>query len=809
LIERPRGDPSFLRRSDAAALVGLSLIPIFIFFPALFGGKIFWQRDVGLYWYPQIEAFVRTVAEGALPVWNPFVSFGLPLLADPSCQVLYPFTWLNLVLLPATYYKLYTVVHIAAAGIGLFYLTRRWGMGRFASFVSGAVWMTSGPLLVVVSHYHHLAGTAWLPWTLLALDTALASGTPRAAFVLGAVAAGQVLAGSGDLCLMTAFAALGYTCSTLIAAGSGFLAARIRRVGFVALIAAAVASLLSAPQWLPTVATLSSGQRLRLEPAVKMSWSLHPTSLVDLFVPRLVSDLPLNDVSRAALFDSREPLFNCIYLGAAAAAMVAATLTLRWNRFTAFSAGGFALSILAALGRHTPFYPLLLQTTPVSLFRYPAKYTILAGFFWAALCGLAFDEWLRRRDAAAWRLRWRLEIALPALFAVVLLAALLSIAESPRVLLRAVEPIDATYRSFVLSTVAGKLATGALAASVVAILAWVRGPDANRNLIGLALAAVVLTDLWAVGRSVNPLAPPEMMNVRPRALALMTPGARLWVSLRHSPGLRDTVRGPMHWDREWSWMRGMQELIRPPLGARWGLHGSYDGDFTGLGPPLLSNLTLILQNAVDSPLGVRILQMGGVEFVLSFESWRSLLPVAEFDTVFADPIRLYRVPGTLSRAYVSGTARVAAEPQSVEALADPGLDPQREVIVPPGSPTIAAGAGFEGSVRQLWRRGDSIGLECDTNGPALAVILEAFHPGWRARVDGRPTGIVRANVLFQAVPLSAGRHTVVFEYRPFSVVWGLVLCAVGLVLAAIIFRNPRARAPRVDGTTRPAIASRS
>ena len=777
---------------EKAPLAGLLLVSCSLFSEAVLKGQVFWQRDIGFYWYPQVEAFVRIVSQGVLPLWNPYVSFGLPLLADPSYQVLYPFTWLNLVLLPATYYKAYVVFHLAAGGVGLFLLARRWGLGRVPAFVAGAVWMTSGPLLVVVSHTHHFAGTAWLPWVLLALVGALDSGRPRAGVVLGAVVAGQVFAGSGDLCLMTAFAGLGYGL-TFVLAGPGSVAVRVRRVGLMTAVAGPVGGLLSAPQWLSTVAVLSSGQRLQLGPALKMAWSLHPASLVDLFVPRLVSDLPVNAAARGALFEGREPLFGCIYVGAAAAAIVASSLALPWNRFRAFSGIGFVLSILAALGRHTVFYPWMLQVTPLFLFRYPAKYVILAGFFWAALAGFAVEDWMRPGGSAALRFRWRVGLLLATLSALGLWLGCLLAPAGPRIIVDALESTAGQSGSGVLVVVAAKLAVAATMASLVVLLAWLRGRRQGRGL-ALVAATLALADLWWVGRSINPLAPPELMTHRPPVLAQVRPGARLWASLTGAPDWRDRVRGPIGWKREWSWARGVQDLVRPPTGARWGLCGAYDGDSTGLAPPLLANMTLVLQNATDPVLAARVLQMGGVDFVVSMEPRWPLVPVAEYPSAFPAPIRLYRVPDSLPRAYVVGMTRVAPEPYSVEAIADPGLDPAREVIVPPGAPAITPRPGFQGRLWELWRRADSVGLETEANGAAYAVVLDAFYPGWRAWVDGQRTEIVRANVLFRAVPVPEGRHTVVFEYRPASAAWGVGLGVAGVVLGIAIWRFPRGNA---------------
>ena len=65
-----------------------------------------------------------------------------------------------------------------------------------------------------------------------------------------------------------------------------------------------------------------------------------------------------------------------------------------------------------------------------------------------------------------------------------------------------------------------------------------------------------------------------------------------------------------------------------------------------------------------------------------------------------------------------------------------------------------------------------------------AVILAR---GWQALVDGRPVPMLRADYLFRAVTVPAGVHTVRFEYRPSTFVWGWwVSLAAGTVLLAIV-----------------------
>ena len=73
-------------KGTAAAVCGLLAIVAFLLREALAGGVLF-RRDVHLVWHPQVEAFVRALASGAWPVWDPGPMFGQPLLADPSAMV--------------------------------------------------------------------------------------------------------------------------------------------------------------------------------------------------------------------------------------------------------------------------------------------------------------------------------------------------------------------------------------------------------------------------------------------------------------------------------------------------------------------------------------------------------------------------------------------------------------------------------------------------------------------------------------------------------------------------------------------------
>jgi len=81
--------------------------------------------------------------------------------------------------------------------------------------------------------------------------------------------------------------------------------------------------------------------------------------------------------------------------------------------------------------------------------------------------------------------------------------------------------------------------------------------------------------------------------------------------------------------------------------------------------------------------------------------------------------------------------------------------------------------------------------------PSLVVVGEAWFPGWRAEVDGRPAPVLKADGAFVGVPVAAGDHTVTLRYRrPFSAFVGRLLTLSGLVVSVVFLVLPRRRRRR-------------
>jgi hypothetical protein len=57
-------------------------------------------------------------------------------------------------------------------------------------------------------------------------------------------------------------------------------------------------------------------------------------------------------------------------------------------------------------------------------------------------------------------------------------------------------------------------------------------------------------------------------------------------------------------------------------------------------------------------------------------------------------------------------------------------------------------------------------IEVDSPRAGFVVLNDIWHPWWFGSIDGKPAEILHANVLFRAIQVPAGRHSVRFEFKP-------------------------------------------
>ncbi|HYI10190.1 MAG TPA: YfhO family protein [Thermoanaerobaculia bacterium] len=73
-------------------------------------------------------------------------------------------------------------------------------------------------------------------------------------------------------------------------------------------------------------------------------------------------------------------------------------------------------------------------------------------------------------------------------------------------------------------------------------------------------------------------------------------------------------------------------------------------------------------------------------------------------------------------------------------------------------------------------------LDIDSKGPNLLVTSDVHWRGWRATWNGQPREVVTVNAAFAGVFIPAGRGRLEFRYRPEEVGWGMWAGVVGVVM---------------------------
>jgi hypothetical protein len=110
----------------------------------------------------------------------------------------------------------------------------------------------------------------------------------------------------------------------------------------------------------------------------------------------------------------------------------------------------------------------------------------------------------------------------------------------------------------------------------------------------------------------------------------------------------------------------------------------------------------------------------------------------------------------------------------------------RQVPSPPTQDQVAYG-----TVRTLQFEPDSLELDVSTDQTNFLVLSEAYYPGWRAWVDGRPTNVYRTDIAFRGLLVPPGKHRIRMEFHPviFRVSAAISVTLIALTIGAVLFRK--------------------
>lgn len=719
--------------------------------------------DAKAQFHPQLQFLASSLAKGEAPFWTPYVFAGWPQLADPQSLIFSPLHVLLALLQPQPSFRsddLVTFAYLFAGGIGMILLFRDRHWHPAGALVAALMFAFGGSAAWRLQHTGQVMSLAYVPLALWLLARALARGSLMSGLAAGAIA-GLLAAGRDQVAMLGLFLLAGFAVWQTLAAdavhaglrrAAGPLLACIVAATLVAVVPLTFTALLALESNRPAFDFVSAGRG-----------SLHPVHLLtfavsDLFGaadPRVDYWGPPSFAWNAAFAPSG--LFLAQNMGQLYAGILAPMLILGtglaagrlWDREIRFFALALLATVLYALGWYTPAFRLLYEVLPgVTLFRRPADATFILGLLVALCTGylvhVILSEPLHRSSVFA---------------GLIGVAALLAASAA---LAAVVVPAPADLRVLVPALVCG------LAAPVVLLSARRLKAPGAAMLLG---AAVVIDLAWNN-------APNESTGLPPATYDAMRPDTDnetvrlLKAKVGEGAGRDRRDRVEMvgigyHWPNL-GLSHGIEHLFgQNPLRLR---------DFarvTGVGDTVAVPEQRTFAPAYPSYRST-LADLFGVRFIATG------VPVEQIDRRLSPgDLRLiartpdafvYENPRALPRVLFVPTA----QPADFAAMIRngwPDVDPRRTVLLEHVAATPEPAAAATGKAAIVAYSSTAVEVAVEAEGAGFLVLNDVWHPWWRVALDGRPAPLLKANILFRAVAVPAGRHRVRFAFHPFAGAW--------------------------------------
>jgi hypothetical protein len=164
----------------------------------------------------------------------------------------------------------------------------------------------------------------------------------------------------------------------------------------------------------------------------------------------------------------------------------------------------------------------------------------------------------------------------------------------------------------------------------------------------------------------------------------------------------------------------------------------------------------------------------------------ALLPSdrGRFVLVHSGDVKIYENLDVAPRAYMAYDWTVADDADAALALVrERGGQAVAQPVVEGALPaSIQPTPSATGEAEITAYEPERVAVHVRGDQPGLLALSDSAYPGWRVSVDGAPTELLTVNYLFRGVPVGAGEHEVVFEFRSDSWRRGLLASGAALLL---------------------------
>jgi len=394
-------EPASLRARVAAA-AALILLPLVYFFPAVMGWITLVPGD-GLSQNLGVRILIgQMLRDGHLPLWNPYIFAGTPLLASIYPGALYPPNWLFALFPSTTAMNIVVITTYHLTIVGTYLYGRRIGMTRIGALIAGVAFTFGGYMMAHMGHTSRIAAAAWMPWILLAIENLYCKLTWRWVALGAAFIALQLFAGEPQMNFYTILVCGGYFLFSLFLREER---ERRRKFLFGAAAMSVCGALLSAIQLLPERELLRMGERAAIGYDYFSAYSFAPANILRFVFPFFFggASLPQAKVPYWGKWTVDE---SCGYFGLLTLLLALVALFGARKRSLASFWGWAALVSLAlSLGHYLPLdLNRVLYGLPIyNLFRAPGRHMYEFTFSLGVLGGLGASYIARSAPEASRR----------------------------------------------------------------------------------------------------------------------------------------------------------------------------------------------------------------------------------------------------------------------------------------------------------------------------------------------------------------------------------------------------------------------
>ncbi len=187
----------------------------------------------------------------------------------------------------------------------------------------------------------------------------------------------------------------------------------------------------------------------------------------------------------------------------------------------------------------------------------------------------------------------------------------------------------------------------------------------------------------------------------------------------------------------------------------------------------------------------------GVKYIISNNYQLLGLPL-----VYDKEVKIYKNTHYIPRLYIAHKIEYSSTYQEAQSLmAKTIFDIKDTVILEEGPPEWYkfsteeyANKKYINSLASIEEYSlNRIKIQASLKENGILVLTDLFYPGWKAHSGNKEAKIYRVNGLVRGIFLKKGKHSITFKYSPFSFRMGVVISGLSLLLtlALVLFLRPR------------------